>query len=567
MKLKALTIENFKGISTETTILIDDVVVLIGPNNTCKSTILDAYEAYESIGSARPVEDFHKKDTSLPISIIGIFTEITSDDLETIGSEWLIEEDKNFGRCSKFKIVWEKPDQPGTKYSFSGTKHVWVKGGAGGWDTKLKSRIPTSIRINPDNNHEPLEKVVKELAAKNAEELISKDKGKLARIINEIETLAREVDSEISSQTSSVTKLINDEIKKIFNNVSVSFETGVGKFKAEDAIKDGSRFVINSNGNDTTLNYQGSGVRRAFLWAAISALCNDGLYKKGRQKVGSEEPKVLLIDEPEINLHPSLVRSAQKAIYAIAKLTGWQVICTTHSPCFVDLTADHTTIISTSASSAGVRYFQTDKAKFSEDEKENLKMLLLCSPSTNEFFFYEKSILVEGDTEFLTFKYLAEKQGLASEVCVINCRGKANIPTFIKIFNQFQACAFAVHDLDTPLNKDGSKNAMWTINYRIREAADLTNGRVETCYHNPDIEGYYLNESPKKDKPYNMSTHLTAADFDSSPKYRLLRGSLSALLTKVHPNIYDDVGVFKNFEKSAELEVEEVHSSQEEEVH
>jgi len=254
------------------------------------------------------------------------------------------------------------------------------------------------------------------------------------------------------------------------------------------------------------------------------------------------------LDEPEINLHPSIIRAARKAIYALAEVSGWQVMCTTHSPIFIDLTQNHTTLIKVSNASSGVYYFQTDKAEFSDDEKENLKMLNICCPTVNEFFFYENSILVEGDTEYLAYQYLIEKSGYEGHHCVINCRGKANIPTFIKIFNQFKASAIAVHDLDTKLRKDGKANAMWTINQRIRSAADLTNNRVTTVVHNPDFEGFYLNESPSKDKPYNLFRHLTSAQFQTDEKYESLRESLNTIIDRSHPGLYQS---FTEIEKMA----------------
>ena len=61
-------------------------------------------------------------------------------------------------------------------------------------------------------------------------------------------------------------------------------------------------------------------------------------------------------------------------------------------------------------------------------------MLNRCCPTVNEFFFYPNAILVEGDTEYLAYQYIIEKSGMEGSYCVINCRGKANIPTFIKIF-------------------------------------------------------------------------------------------------------------------------------------
>lgn len=538
MKLAALLIKNFKGINAETKILIDNIVVLIGPNNSCKSTVLDAYEKYFSMGSPLSIEYFHNRNEKLTATITGVFTEITPADINSIGKEWIISGDVDFGECAKFQIRWEKPDEDGEKFSFSNITNDWKKGGAGGWNSILKSRLPTPIRVNPNDGYEALERVVKDLVSKGASEKLKSDKSKVKSIIQEIEKLAKEVETEISSDIKKINLLIESEIKKLFSGVSVDFETGVGKFKAEEAIKEGSRFILTSNGSSAPLEHQGTGIKRAFLWSAINALCSEGRLKKGTTKITAEESKILLLDEPEINLHPAVIKSARKAIYALSEVTGWQVMCTTHSPIFIDLIQDHTTLIKVANTPTGVYHFQTDKATFTGTEKEQLKILNKCCPTANEFFFYETSILVEGDTEYLAYQYLIDNMGLTGTHCVINCRGKANIPTFIKIFNQFEALAIAIHDLDEKLKVDGSTNGMWTINHNIRAAADAANGRVLTIVHKPDFEGFYLNESPSKDKPFNLFKHITSPNFETDSKYKALRESLLNIIEKKHPGLY-----------------------------
>ncbi len=553
MKLAALLISNFKGISDEVKILIDNIVVLIGPNNSCKSTVLDAYEAYVSMGSPLSIDYFHGRYDRNPITITGVFTEITTGDIESLGQEWMLSNDPEFGCCAKFQIRWDSADESGTKYSFSNKINDWKKGGAGGWNTLLQSRLPTPIRVNPNDGYEALEKVVKDLASKNAAKKLKDDKSKISGIVAEIDKLAKEVEQELAIELKGINSTIEAEINKLFDGVKVCFETGVGKFKPEDTIKDGSKFFITSKGNSSSLEHQGTGIKRAFLWSAINALCSEGLYKKGRNVLRTEAPKILLLDEPEINLHPSVIRSARKAIYSLAEIEGWQIMCTTHSPVFIDLTQDHTTLIKVSNKQQGVHYFQTDKARFSDDEKDNLKMLNKCCPTVNEFFFYDNSILVEGDTEYLAYQYILERDELEGKYCVINCRGKANIPTFIKVFDQFKASAIAIHDLDKKENKSGGLNAMWTINKRIREAADLAYGRVLTVVQNPDFEGYYLNESPTKDKPYNLFTHITSPNFEIDYKYELLRTSLYSIVNGTHDGLYTD---FEDLESMIESDEE-----------
>ena len=79
---------------------------------------------------------------------------------------------------------------------------------------------------------------------------------------------------------------------------------------------------------------------------------------------------------------------------------------------------------------------------------------------------------------------------------------------------------------------------MWTINLNIRTLADTTDGRVQTVVHTPDFEGHYLNESPAKDKPYNLFTHLTAPDFETNAKYKNLRESLAEKINGKHKGLY-----------------------------
>lgn len=550
MKLSAIYIKNFKGISEEIKILIDNVVVLIGKNNSCKSTILDAYEAYCTLGTGkRNLDDFHNRNEKLPIEITGLFTEVDDADIKQIGQEWFHNELDGFINCSKFKIVWNNADSDGIKFSFSNDKKDWVEGGAGGWNSILSSRLPTPIRINPNDSHVALETVVKDLIASNAVEKIKNDKSKAAGIISEIQNLASEIEKDLLESIQDISSGIEENVDSMFKGVKVRFETGVGKFEPEKAIKEGSRFIFDTNGCSSPLSHQGSGVQRAFLWAAIKTLCSAGLLKKGKKTINNDKAKVLLIDEPEINMHPSVVRSVRDAIYTLAGIEGWQVICTTHSPVFIDLTRSHTTLIKVTNSQNKVKYYQTEKITFTDDEKDNLKTLNRCCPTVNEFFFYEKSILVEGDTEFLAYNHIINNEGKGHEYCVINCRGKANIPTFIKILNQFGSKAIAIHDLDCKHLDGGRINAMWTINLRIRQAADLSDGNILTVAHLPDFEGHYLQERPQKDKPYNIFRHLSSNDFNENIKYKKLRESLDEIEIGTHEGLYYECNKLDEWER------------------
>jgi predicted ATP-dependent endonuclease of OLD family len=540
MRLYALEISNFKGISEKIKILIDTIVILIGPNNCCKSTVLDAYEAYCASGSALPKDSFHNnKGEILPVEIVGVFTDITTDDVATFGKEWFIESDPEFGPCAKFKYRWEEPDTAGVKYSFSNESMDWKKGGAGGWDSLLSSRLPKPIRINPFDTTEKLEAILKEIIAKSVADSIKSDRSKIASITDKIRELGKEIEKTIEGDINDINRSLKENMIGSFPGIDVYFDTDVGKFEPDKAIKEGSRFIFTTNNMEAPLQNQGSGVQRAFLWSAIKAYIEKRFYKKGRTTIDDSSPKILLIDEPESNLHPSVIKATREALYSLASVPGWQIICTTHNPIFIDLSKDHATIIKVSNIQKEIHYFQTDKAFFSEDEKTNLKMLNLCNSTVNEFFFYDKILLVEGETEELALKILLAKSDKLNKYCVINCRGKANIPTFIKIISKFKSPGVAFHDIDTEKLNSGKINPMWTVNKNILDACISSDGAVYPVAHLLDFEEYYLGEKIVKDKPYNIYQHIMTDEFDTEPKYEKLRNLIGWIEEGTHPSRYN----------------------------
>lgn len=93
--------------------------------------------------------------------------------------------------------------------------------------------------------------------------------------------------------------------------------------------------------------------------------------KNGRAVIKNGVSKILLVEEPESFLHPPAIRLAREALYKLAKLENWQVMITTHSPIFIDVSKPHTTITRVEKNDgSATNVFSTDKANFSDDERE-----------------------------------------------------------------------------------------------------------------------------------------------------------------------------------------------------
>lgn len=507
MKLIELKIRNLGCIDENgVTVKIDDIVVLIGPNNAGKTTILKAYELFKNSGPMLTSDDFYQNNENNPVEIEGVFGEITDEDKVQIGEKWLyLNEDDEI--VIKYKWHWRKSGVKGEKYSWNQSEKKWVAGGMGGWDSKIASCIPVPLKISPFDDSEQLEKKIVELLTSAVKENIKNNQSKITEMLNQINNLAKDVKNQIADELSKTTGKLQENLSEIFPNHSIDIEPQAEKLEVDKILATGTHLnVADIDGKYYPLANQGSGLQRAFLWSAIEALSETGKMKSGRTTtVKNEEPKILLVEEPESFLHPPAVRSAREALYKIAELDNWQVMITSHSPIFIDVSKPHTTIIRVEKNDGSTKIFSTEKANFSDDERERLQMIRNCHPTINEFFFANKIILVEGDTEQAALTLVKRE-----DVTVLNCRGKANIPMFEKILNHFGMGYIAIHDMDSPKAKRKDKlirNPMWTINEKIiTEAKKGKNSKI--IVNIPDFEGQFFGYLQSGDKPYNAICEL-----------------------------------------------------------
>ena len=548
MKLRALTITNYASIGDPgLTIPIDDIVVLIGPNNSGKSSVLSAYEAFASTGSPLPLRSFRDEDASKTISIGGLFTELTEEDRETLGAKWEYD-DPDFGKAVKAKWEWTAPDQKAQKYSWDNSVGKWVPGGMGGWDTLITSRIPVPLRIRPTDDPEETEKQIVQILTEAAKAALKKDSTKAASVLKELQILADDFAKDAQKELDDTCARITAKLADIFPGHKVSLQHSIGQIDPEKIIASGSHVRIEEPGKaPVPLSHQGAGMRRTFLWSALGTLAEMGRAKQRTKKIDAERQRMLLIEEPESFLHPPMIRSARDALYDLAGIPEWQVLTSTHSPIFIDVSKPHTTIMRVEKKTAGEpRVFSTEDACFSEDDRTQLRMIRSCHPTVSEFFFADHVFLVEGETEQAVLNHaLTTAPPSDGRWChVVNCMGKANLPLFARILNHFGAPYTIVHDADAPmsLRKTGwAKNGMWSVNKDISGVLAERDGSLPACglvAHIPDFEGFYFGDSLEEDKPYHAITVLNSADFQKSAEYALLIDFAGSVLVGKHPACY-----------------------------
>lgn len=583
-KLVRMTVRNIGCIGDDSLVIeLDDVVCIVGKNNSGKTTVLRAYELVRGADSFNASQDRnqHAKDGQPSEVILEVHI---PDGIGNVDNRWKTEEGGLL--IVKSRWQWLAPDYKRTRATWDPQggkdgKGEWSNDEkAGGADSVFSSRLPRAIRIGSLDDADKTEDVLTMLALEPLLDKLEKDRENensalhkamlmVTEQINESSALHRERFNNISD------KLTNG-LQQIFPGMDVRLEVSASPLtqKLSDLVKNGSKITIADGEAKTTIRQQGTGARRAIFWSMLHVkneltrskeVRNE--YEKGlkadinekkkelktrkadeNRKAGIEEeiqelearlaahkegapipdsPEdpalpgyLLLIDEPENALHPLAARAAQRHLYRLAEDQDWQVIMTTHSPCFINPFENHTTIvrIDRSLDKQGrllpVKTYKSDLIKFDCDEKQRLQALQHIDPGFSEIFFGSYPILVEGNTEYAAFmaSIIEDQHDLINKVTIVRAHGKAILVSLIRIMQHFKISFGVVHDSDFPLRKDGRINGMWTENEKIRKAiVDARSSGVQVRHRVsiPDFERFLGGEEEDKDKPLTTYKRIT----------------------------------------------------------
>ena len=534
-RLHRLKVSNFRCIgSSPVEIELDDIVVLVGPNNSGKSSILRAYQVVMNHGSEDgdlSVEDF-PDGTIDPTRPPTIELETVVFDKTAPGDRWIRTDAGSNEMFVREKWTWAAPGPP---------KRVGWDVAAGDWHASegpwgapnvAQAYRPRPHRVgafqNPSDQasevvallSKAITDKVKELGKKKVEG--SGAPTEYEQLLTSITQLRRVIADEAAVAVEQVRDGLTAMIGDVFPGYSVTFdarpeediEKALSLYKPAPLLKMGP-----AGGFHSTLERQGSGACRTLIWAALRILSE---HQSPRNPGTAERPHLLLMDEPELCLHPDAVREARRVLYDLPKTGNWQVMITTHSPVFIDFTRDNTSIARVERLSNGdvhgTTVFRPARAKLDEDDRVELKLLNLCDPYVAEFFFGGHTILVEGDTEYTAFRHVvAGAPDKYKQVHVVRARGKSCIVSLCKILNQFEKGYAVLHDSDREKTtgkktKKERRNPAWSVNEKILAvtAEGRTAGRVHLLASVPNFEEAFFGAEADGDKPYSALARLKA---------------------------------------------------------
>lgn len=521
-RMHKLVIKNFRAIGKQAVeIELDDIVVLVGANNTGKSSILRAYQLVMESGAKGEliaddfpggyIADMELKDEEMPC--IELETVLFADS-KPPAEKW-IDVRANGDRHVRERWTWRRPGKP-EKRGFNVELQDWDKEhGPWGVASVAQANRPEMHRIDafddPKKQADSIVALLEEATKQRIKILTEEDgqEGAYAKLLAGVAELQKTVANDAMEAIEGVRNELATAMANVFPGYSITLDArpeddlskSISFFKAPPVLRMGP-----TDGHQSDLERQGSGTRRTLMWNALRIIAD---HKTGAK--GTDRPHVLLLDEPELCLHPAAIRDACNVLYSLPGGNAWQVMVTTHSPAFIDLSRNNTSIVrverSQSGAVSGTTIFRPDRAKLSEDDKEQLKLLNMYDPYVAEFFFGGRTVIVEGDTEYAAFReVIADDPIKFRDVHIVRARGKYTIVALCKIMNQFK-CAYSVlhdSDLKTTKNKNGKivANSAWPANTKILEEAKKSPADVRLVASLHTFEVAMFGNLVSGEKPY-----------------------------------------------------------------
>jgi len=551
-RLHKLMVSNFRCIGpTPVEIELDDIVVLVGPNNAGKSSILRAYEVVMLHGSNEgqlTLDDFPQgkvDEQNLPtVELVTVVFEKTAP-----GDRWVWTDPQSGEMFVREKWIWNQPGPP-KKVGWEVASNDWhVSEGPWGAPNVAQAYRALPHRVGafqkPEEQAVAVVNLLSKAISERAKELSKKkaDAGgggptEYEQLLDTIRKLRRAIATEAATAVADVKDGLTKMIGEVFPGYTVSFdarpeddvEKSLNIYKPDPQLKMGP-----ADGFHSTLERQGSGACRTLMWAALRILSE---RTDGKGSGPADRAHLLLMDEPEICLHPDAIREACRVLYDLPKTKNWQVMITTHSPVFIDLSRDNTSIArverGANGTVQGTTIFRPSRAKLDDDDRIELKLLNLCDPSVAEFFFGGKTVLVEGDTEYTAFRHvIAQESARFKDIHVVRARGKACLVSLCKILDQFDKGFAILHDADREKvigtkTKKERINGAWTVNQRILEGTETGRaaGRVRLFASVPNFEEAFFGEAADGEKPYSALARLKS----DAAAFQTIAGLLDSLV-------------------------------------
>lgn len=552
MKIRELRIHNYRSIADQT-INFGDYSLLIGPNNSGKSNMLDALRTvYEKDLKFDYQRDFPKFSTNDQESWVELEFELNENEAANLKEEYRITD-------NRFRIrKWFWPPEK-AKAGFFGYENGQLSQNLFyGWKNVAQGKLGNVIYIPAISRLEEHTKLTGPSALRDLINDILKSivqsSPAFAQLTADFERFSQTIKTEATTDNRSLSDL-EKRISEELRDWDVAFKLAVDPPELEDIIKNMTRHTLTDNALNTELSPEafGHGLQRYLIFTLIRIAASYAAPQPGsepKKKEFSPDMEVLLFEEPEAYLHPPQQDVLDTSLRQFAAQPGRQVIAATHSPQFVSYnTDDLSDLVLVRRIKGKTEVAQVTKQRLheifqnnqrlaqalgrnpSDPEFEAVRHFLWLNPERCSVFFANAVLIVEGLSEQVLINYLL-KSGQISTNCrgvfILETMGKYNIPRFMSLLGELRIDHAVLHDMDE--DKVGAeKNVHEALNRLIHDSKNKYTKAVDTLPRNlEDFLGIQVDPDRWK-KPCQILLAAQRKDIDDR-KLNLFKAKVSALL-------------------------------------
>jgi len=456
-RLSHITIQNYRACRL-VSIPIESFTPLVGQNNSGKSTVLKAIQWVLKPASLS-IGDFGNKD--FPVIVSACIDGICQEVLDRIPEQKHRKAIEPYCRNGRLWIR-AKASGPGAKAL---SKEVWDIEQCGGDD------LPEHWREYPTGLPQAVSVLLPDPLYIEAMEDVAEDLGKakpgstIKSLLDEVMVPILKAHADLNTALESITNILTTDGKNrsvYLKSFDVDATTALAQFfpglaldldlqvvDVKEFFKAGDLHVTDQlTGDRRRFDQIGTGAQRAIQMALIRYLADS-------RHLDVERPsrRLLLIDEPELYLHPQGVRRLRSALAQLAGV-GFQVVFSTHSPMMLCRENAPDTINVRQSTGNGVVAQKPLRQAVTQalDNAQSQSRTLFELGNLAEIYFSDTVVLCEGKTDRrllpLAYERLFQHSPEADHIAFISLGSCADIPKALPVLEAMGIKSRAVADLD-----------------------------------------------------------------------------------------------------------------------
>ncbi|MGN2389587.1 ATP-dependent nuclease [Pseudomonas syringae] len=458
-----LSVQNFKS-CRDLSVDLTEFVPLVGYNNAGKSNVLSALEWLfkDRLLSSSDFND-PVRDIVVEGEIVGVDEAILArlDVKHRRSIEGFVVDEKIRIRRTQSPDATKKGDIELSVYHPGGE---YRSNPAGIWNA-IKQLFPEPIRIAAmDNAAEDATKAkttstIGKLLAEFCTAVRQKNAGLIDRHLGAISRRLGADGNRRLPELNTIDNSINTKIEELFPGISLKLHFEIPTF--EELFKSGTVKIYEGDDVARDFTAYGHGAQRSVQMALVRHLAE---VKRG---IDSPTTTLLLIDEPELYLHPFAIEQVREALPTLSK-NGYQIVFSTHSAQMITADrAQHTLLIRKTADQGTyARKRLQDALNIVLPNAVAQSQHLFALSQSSSVLFANRVILTEGKTELRLlphiYKLVSGYTLGQHQLAMVETGSVDSISKTLSVLHEMDIPALAIVDLDYAF-RGGIRNGFVTL--------------------------------------------------------------------------------------------------------